>query len=98
MIEITFKNLKIVDLPLAPVRLGYHANKMLPFLKRLNATGKHWKGDSLSALAKDLCFEGLYTYKPDSEPGLHGLRLGLRDLMDCGAIELKPDPRFEPLL
>ena len=88
MIEILFKNLAIVDLPLAPVNLGYHAKRLLPMLRRLNV--KSWRGD-LTQLCEDLSHLNFWVSP-------HGLRLGLRDLMDCGAIGLTPDPRFEPLI
>lgn len=94
MIEITFKNLDIVDLPLVPLKLGYHAERLLPMLQRLNggvAVGGYWRGDSLEMLRADLALLNFW-----ASP--NGLRHGLRDLMDCGAIGLKPDPRFEPLL
>ena len=87
-IEITFKNLNPSDLPLVPLRLGYHGERLLPMLRRLN--GKAWSG-TLDQLCIELSHLNLW-----ASP--HGLRLGLRDLMDCGAIDLKPDPRFEPLI
>jgi hypothetical protein len=93
-IEIVFKNLAIVDLPLAPLKLGYHAERLLPGLKRLDAESigtRKWGGLSLYQLSSDL-------ERLNISISPHGLRLGLRDLMDCGAIGLKPDPRFEPLI
>jgi len=93
-IEIVFKNLFPVDLPLVPVNLGYHAQRLLPMLRRLNnaiCPAGIWKGESLEDLVHELSLLNFW-----ASP--HGLRLGLRDLMDCGAIGLKPDPRFEPLI
>lgn len=94
MIEIVFRNLNPVDLPLAPVTLGYHGARLLPMLRRLNnalCPGGIWKGESLTDLVAELSLLNFW-----ASP--HGLRLGLRDLMDYGAIGLKPDPRFEPLI
>lgn len=91
-VEIVFKNLTIVSLPLVPLKLGYHAERLLPMLRRLQVgpNDKVWRGD-LVQLSKELSHFNLWVSP-------HGLRLGLRELMDCGAIGLKPDPRLEPLI
>ena len=88
MIEITFKNLFVDDL-LGPTKLDYHGARVLPMLRRLNV--KVWRGDSLEQLSAELMRFNMW-----ASP--NGLRHGLRDLMDYGAIDLKPDPRFEPLV
>ena len=93
-IEITFKNLNPSDLPLVPLRLGYHAVRLLPGLRRLDAESigtRRWGGLSLYQLSADLKRLNVFMFP-------HGLRYGLRDLMDCGAIDLKPDPRLDPLV
>lgn len=93
MIEITFKDLNIDDL-VVPISLGYHAARLLPGLRRLNggnASGSGWKGESIYQLSADLKLVSVYLFP-------HGLRYALRDLMDCGAIDLEPDPRIEPIL
>lgn len=88
MIEITFKNLFTDDL-LGPIKLSYHGSRVLPMLRRLNV--KVWRGDSLAQLSTEL-MRFNYWASPNN------LRHGLRDLMEYGAIDLKPDPRFEPLV